>query len=127
MSESRSTATAGYVILGLLGLVDALGFLLSGGDDGPPFLINLLGTIVGLVTLYALFRIFQARRAGTALPAQMMMALVITRILSALLGIPAFFVDIPGGIKVFVGVSILLTIVGLALIRDDVTAARSKA
>ena len=48
MGRTRSVTT-GYVILGLLGLSDALGFLLSGsGDDAPPVLINVIGTILGL-------------------------------------------------------------------------------
>lgn len=38
------SVTAGYVILGLLGLLDTLGFLLASGDDGPPVVINAVGT-----------------------------------------------------------------------------------
>jgi hypothetical protein len=123
--KSTRSLTTGYVILGLLGLSDALGFILSGGDDGPPFILNLIGTLLGLATLYALFTIFRSRRAGGTPPRTMVLTVVVTRALSAVLGIPAFFVDIPGAIKVIVAVSILLTIAGLALIRPDIDAARA--
>lgn len=124
MRHTRSV-TIGYVILGLLGLSDALGFLLASGDDGPPFILNLLGTILGLATLWALFTIFRSRRRGGAPPPAMVLTVVVARSLSAVLGIPAFFADIPGGIKVFVAVGIVLTIVGLALVRPDIADARA--
>jgi hypothetical protein len=58
-------------------------------------------------------------------PATTVLTVAITRVLSALLAIPAFFADIPGGIKVVVAVSIVLTILGLALIRPEIDAARA--
>jgi hypothetical protein len=120
MGRTRSVTT-GYVILGLLGLSDALGFLLSGsGDDAPPVLINVIGTILGLATLWGLFVIFRTGRHGGPSPRPMVLTVVVTRVLSALLGIPAFFADIAGGIKVVVAVSIILTAVGLALVRPEV-------
>jgi hypothetical protein len=119
MGRTRSV-TVGYVILGLLGLSDALGFLLSGGgDDAPPVAINVIGTLLGLATLYALFVIFRTGRQGGPSPRPMVLTVVVTRILSALLGIPAFFADIAGGVKVVVAVSIVLTVVGLALVRPE--------
>jgi hypothetical protein len=120
MGRTRSVTT-GYVILGLLGLSDALGFLLSGsGDDAPPVLINVIGTILGLATLWGLFVIFRTGRQGGPSPRPMVLTVVVSRVLSALLGIPAFFADIAGGIKVVVAVSIILTAVGLALVRPEV-------
>lgn len=124
MSSSRSV-TAGYVVLGLLGLSDALGFLLASGDDAPPVLVNVAGTILGLITLWGLFSIVRARRQGGGSPRQAVLAVAITRTLSALLGIPAFFADIPGGIKAVIAVSIVLTIAGLGLVRPEIDAARS--
>lgn len=93
--------------------------MVASGDDGPPFILNLIGTFLGLATLYALFVIFRARRAGGASPRPMLLTLVVTRGLSALLGIPAFLADIPGAIKVIVAVSIVLTVIGLVLVRPE--------
>jgi hypothetical protein len=119
MPRTRSV-TAGYVVLGLLGLSDALGFLLAGsGDDAPPVVINLIGTVLGLATLYGLFVIFRARGQAGPAPRPMVLTVVVSRILSALLGIPAFFADISAGVKVVVAVSIVLTGVGLVLVRPE--------
>ncbi|HEX3620819.1 MAG TPA: hypothetical protein VHT97_00730 [Acidimicrobiales bacterium] len=123
MPRSRAITT-GYVILGLLGLSDLLSFVLGGGsDNGPPVAINVIGTILGVITAVALFLIFQGRRRGSAPTRPVVLTLVVTRVLSALLGVPAFFADIPGGIKVVVAVSIVLTVVGLTLIRPEIPAA----
>jgi len=75
--------------------------------------------ILGLVTLGALYSIFRARRRSGPSPRSLVFTVVISRVLSALLGIPAFFADIPGAIKVVVAVSIALTILGLALVRPE--------
>lgn len=121
--QRTGAVTAGYVILGLLGVADALSFLLSSGSDGPPFIINVISTILGLLTLWGLLTIFRARRTGAPPARQMMLLVVATRVLSALLSIPAYFADIAGGIKVIVTVTIILTIVGVALVRPEVAAA----
>lgn len=115
--------TAGYAVLGLLGLSDALGLILTNGDNGPPLAINIIGTILGLATLVGIFAVFRANRQGAASPRNMVLTVVVARALSALLGIPAFFADVPGGVKAFVAVGIVLTVVGLALIRSEVAEA----
>ena len=117
--KRTGAVTAGYVILGVLGVLDALSFLLSSGSDGPPFLINLISTILGLLTLWGLVSIFQARRSGAPPARQMILLVVVTRVLSALLSIPAYFADIAGAIKVIVTITIILTIVGVALVRPQ--------
>ena len=124
--QRTGAVTAGYVILGLLGLADALSFLLSAGSDGPPFVINLISTILGLLTLWGLISIFRAPRQGAVPARQMILLVVITRVLSALLSIPAYFADIAGGIKVVVTITILLTILGIALVRPELAAADAR-
>ncbi len=99
----------------------------SGDDDSPPAIVLVLGTILGLVTLWAIFSIVQARRRGAAPARPMVLTVVITRALSALLGIPALFADIDAGIKVVVAVSVVLTVVGLALIRPELDEAQARA
>lgn len=121
--QRTGAVTAGYVILGVLGLADVLSFVLSAGSDGPPFLINLISTILGLLTLWGLIAIFRGPRQPAAPARQMILLVVITRALSALLSIPAYFADIAGGIKVVVTVTILLTILGIALVRPELAAA----
>ena len=124
--QRTGAVTAGYVILGLLGLADALSFLLSAGSDGPPFVINLISTILGLLTLWGLISIFRSPRQGAVPARQMILLVVITRVLSALLSIPAYFADIAGGIKVVVTITILLTILGIALVRPELAAADAR-
>jgi hypothetical protein len=124
--QRTGAVTAGYVILGLLGLADALSFALGSGSDGPPFIINLIGTVLGLLTLWALVTIVRSRRTGAPPARQMILLIVVTRALSALLSIPAYFADIAGGIKVLVTITIVLTIVGLVLVRPDVAAADNR-
>lgn len=86
----------------------------------PPVVINVIGTVLGLATLWGLFSIFRAGRRGVVPSRAPILTVVVTRALSGVLGIPALFADISGGIKVVVAVSIALTIVGLALVRPEV-------
>ena len=117
MTRTRSV-TVGYVIVGILALADATTFAQGSGEDAPPFVIALLGTILGLVTLGALVALW-VRRKAAAPDRRMVMTVVVSRVASAVLSIPAFFVDLPGAVKIVVFLFIVLTAVGLQLVRPE--------
>jgi hypothetical protein len=109
MTRSR-TLTAGLVICALLGVVDVLGLAGLGADGAPPAAIVIVSAALGLVTLVGVRLAWRARRGGS-------LAVVVSRLLSVPLGIPAFFVnDAPDWAPVVVGISIALTLVGVVLV-----------
>jgi hypothetical protein len=108
VTRSR-TFTAGLVICALLGLADVL-FAFDVSDDAPPVPVLITGAVLGLITLYGV------RRAWVD-PARGVNVIVVSRVLSALAGIPAFFVDdAPDWAPTVVAIFILLTVVGVGLL-----------
>jgi hypothetical protein len=109
MTRSR-TLTAGLVICALLGIADILGLAGLGADGAPPAAIVIGGAVLGLITLVGVRLAWRARHGG-------ILAVVVSRLLSALLGIPAFFIDdAPDWARVVVGISTALTLVGVGLV-----------
>jgi hypothetical protein len=102
----------GLVIAAVLGLGDLLSLLgpTPDGQEGPPFAVLVLGTLLGLVTLAA---IVPAWRTGSRVALRVVAG---TRILSALTSIPAFFVDIPAGLRAAAAVGFALTVVCVVLV-----------
>ena len=113
----RSTGTpttgqkVGLVLAGLLSAVSIPSVLAPtpDGAPGPPMIILVVSSILGAVGLVA---VIIAWRTGN--PAAVRVAAV-ALIINMLTGLPAFFVDVPAGIKVLVGVSVLLTVLAVAL------------
>lgn len=130
MSSARTTSTgtsapahpvslpgrlkAGLSVAIILGLGDLVSLFLvptdTGEDDGPPIPILVLATVLGAVTLGA---IWVAWRTGSRRAIRVVAG---TRILSALTSLPAFFVDIPVGLLVFTALGVVLTVICLVLI-----------
>lgn len=109
MSHSR-TFVAGLALAVLLGLADLLAVAAIGSDDAPPAGIVALGGALGLTTLVAAAAAWRGRRGAVA-------TIIVSRLLSAVLGVPAFFTDgVPRAILVTVGVAIVLTVVATALL-----------
>ncbi|MDQ2708180.1 MAG: hypothetical protein M3Z25_11320 [Actinomycetota bacterium] len=109
------TPLVGLVLLGLLSVFDVLSpvvFPMPGpGQDGPPPWIIWLGVVLGLVSL-ALIALL-VRGGGRSVAA----GLVACRVLSALTGVPAFFVNgVPGWVVSTVAVFTALTLIGCVLI-----------
>jgi hypothetical protein len=69
-----------------------------------------IGLVVGLITLVA---IVPAGRTGSRTALRVVAG---TRIVSAILSLPAFFVDVPAGIKVGSAVAFALTVVCVVLV-----------
>jgi hypothetical protein len=118
MAKNPAAATTrGIVILGLLSVFDVLSpaVIPSAGPDvpGPPPWIEALSVVLGLISLILVVLLVRAIGSGRAVAA----GLVGCRVLSALTGVPAFFVDgVPGWIVAVVALFILLTAVGCVLI-----------
>ena len=101
----------GLVIAGLLGLGDISAILMPTpeGEVGPPFGILVLGSICGLITVIAVVIAWvKANRGAIRVAAG-------ARIVSMLTALPAFFVDVPAGIKILVTAAVILTVVSVVL------------
>lgn len=98
----------GLVVLGLLALGDlSLPFVTDG--DHPPQSIAFVGFGLGLISLACLPAAWRGRRPALA-------GLLGARLLSALLALPAVFVDdVPEGAVVAVAATVALTVVGAVL------------
>jgi hypothetical protein len=79
------------------------------GEEGPPYAVLIVGGLCGLVTLIAAVVAWRsAQRAALRAAAG-------TRILSAILALPAFFVDIDAALQVVTAVFVVVTVVCVVL------------
>ncbi len=109
MTRSR-TLTAGLVLAAVLGALDIVSLPASAGSDGPPLAVGLASAVFGVITLVGVRTAWKAAPSGLRL-------VVASRVLSAALGIPAFFVDEAGTVgKAFATVGIVLTAATVGLI-----------
>lgn len=109
-SKTRSRSfTAGLATCALLAVADvAMAFDVS--DDAPPLPVLLSGALLGLLTLYGVRQAWAGAPRGVTV-------IVVTRVLSALSGVPAFFVDdAPEWAPPVVAVCIVLTVAGVGLV-----------
>ena len=100
----------GLVIAGLYSLANIPGFLGAPdpGEEGPPLAILVVGSILGVVGLVAVIMAWRGNRVAMRVAAGAVIVITLT-------GLPAFFVDVPMGIKALVAVSVVLTIVAVVL------------
>src|SRR4051812_19606008 len=75
------------------------------GEDGPPLAILIVCSVLGVVALVAAI---MAWRKGSRPAARLTAASLIVITLTSL---PAFFVDVPAGIKILLAVSVVLNVV----------------
>ena len=102
---------SGLIIAIVLGVADLTSPLQGGPGDqpGPPYPILLLDAALGLITIVAaVFAWRTARRAAVRVTAG-------SRIVSMITALPAFFVDVPAGVKVLVGGFVLLTVASVVM------------
>ncbi|MGI9085634.1 MAG: hypothetical protein ACR2FE_10150 [Aeromicrobium sp.] len=101
----------GLAIAGLLGLVDIPSALIPtpDGEVGPPFGILVLGSICGIITVVAVVVAWRKASRGAIRVAAG------ARIVSMLSALPAFFVDVPAGIKILVTAAVVLTVASVVL------------
>ena len=111
----RHLSTRQRVGLGLAGLL-SLGSLPSvltptpDGQVGPPLAVLALSTVLGAVGVVAT-AVAWLRGSATA-----MRVLAGSVVVGALVGLPAFFVDVPAWVKLTTAVSVLATIAAVVLL-----------
>ena len=103
------TVTAIFVVLGLIdvALVGAIG-----SADPPPLAVRLGVAALGLITLGALVPASRGSRSALG-------TVVVVRVISALLAVPAFFLSAPVWVMVVEGFVIVATITALFLLRRN--------
>ncbi len=109
MKRSRNM-TIGLILSAILGVLDVVSVAGLGADDGPPPFIIVIGLVLGVVTLVGVAMAWRGNARGVPI-------IVVSRVLSALSAIPAFFVEeAPDWAPPVVGVGIVITIAAIALI-----------
>jgi hypothetical protein len=109
------TTTAIFAVLGLIdvALLGAIGY-----DDPPPLAVSLGVAALGLITLGALIPARRGSRSALA-------TIVVARVISALLAVPAFFLDAPAWAMAVEGFVIVATVTALFLLRRDAGGVRA--
>jgi hypothetical protein len=109
MTRSPALIT-GFVLCTLLGVLDIVGLAGFGMDNAPPAAVIITGAVLGIVTVAAAVPAWRGSRRA-------IIAMIVSRVLSALLAIPAFVVaDVPAWGKGIAAGSIVLTAIGVALL-----------
>ena len=111
MNTTSKRQKVGLVLAGLYSALNILGVLFATpeGQVGPPMGILIIDSVLGLVGLVAVIITW---RTGNRAALRAAAGAIILMTLTAL---PAFFVDVPAGIKLLVGVWVLLTIAAVVL------------
>lgn len=113
------TFTAGLVICAILGVVEVVGLAGLTMNDGPPATVAITGAALGLITLAAVGPARGGRRRG-------IIAVIASRVASAVLGIPVFFVDSgPGWARIGIAITLVLTVIGVGLLASALRLPRS--
>ncbi len=107
MNTSRTSA--GLALLGLAAILDFTEPLALRGPDSAPLGVILLAVALGVVTLVALVPAARGSRPALLLA-------VAIRVVDALLGLPAFFLDAPLWVRTLVSAMLVLTVLGLVLV-----------
>jgi len=100
----------GLVLCMLNSLLSLPSFLQAAGpgEDGPPLSIMVLASIVGLVGVVATVLAWRGSRVALRIAAG-------TIIVNTITSLPALFVDVSAGVKVFVAIGVVVTVVTVVL------------
>lgn len=112
LATPSSLGNAPAAIFAVLGLIDVALAGVIGSPDAPPLIVSLGVAALGLITLLALV---PARRGSRGA----LVAIVATRVISAVLAVPAFFLDAPAWVMIVEGFVIAGTITALILVRQQ--------
>jgi hypothetical protein len=108
LARPSSLSNAATAIFAVLGLIDVALAGVIGSPGAPPLTVSLGVAALGLITLLALV---PARRDSRLA----LIAVVVTRVISAALAVPAFFLNAPAWVMVVEGFVIAATITALVL------------
>ena len=108
--SSAALDNAPAAIFAVLGLIDVALTGVIGSKEAPPLAVSLGVAALGLLALAGLA---PARRGSRAA----LTAIVATRAISAVLAVPAFFLDAPAWVMAVEGFVIAATATGLILLR----------
>ena len=108
MHRSKVFVT-GLVVAGLLGLGD-ITTLLVGNGETPPVEVAAIGAVLGLITVAGVVLAWRGSRGAVT-------AVIVTRLLSAVTALPAFFADdVPGAAMAAAAVGIVITLAAVAML-----------
>ena len=110
LARPVSPGNAATAIFTILGLIDVALTAVIGSSGAPPVIVSLGVAALGLITLLALP---YARRGSRGA----LTAIVVTRVISAALAVPAFFLNAPAWVMAVEGFVIVATITALVLVR----------
>ena len=108
LARPSSLSDAATAIFAMLGLIDVALTGVVGSPGAPPLIVSLGVAALGIITLLALV---PARRDSRLA----LIAVVVTRVISAALAVPAFFLNAPVWVMVVEGFVIAGTITALVL------------
>jgi hypothetical protein len=109
LARPVSPGNAATAIFTILGLIDVALTAVIGSSGAPPLIVSLGVAALGLITLLALP---YARRGSRGA----LTAIVVTRVISAALAVPAFFLNAPAWVMAVEGFVIVATITSLVLV-----------
>jgi hypothetical protein len=109
LARPVSLGNAVTAIFAILGLIDVAETAVIGSSDAPPLIVSLGVAALGIITLLALV---PARRGSRGA----LTAVVATRVISAVLAVPAFFLNAPAWVMAVEGFVIVATIAALVLV-----------
>jgi peptidoglycan/LPS O-acetylase OafA/YrhL len=90
------------------------------GETGPPLPIMIVSSVLGLVAVVAGLIAWRRRsRPAARLTAASVVVITLT-------SLPAFFVDVPAGIKALVAFSVLFTVVTVVLMLSTAASSRTE-
>jgi hypothetical protein len=110
LARPVSLSNAATAIFATLGLIDVALTAVIGSSDAPPLIVSLGVAALGLITLLALAPARRGNRGALT-------AIVVTRVISAALAVPAFFLNAPAWVMAVEGFVIAATITALVLVR----------
>ena len=111
MSLISTRQKVGLVLAGVMSVINipSVFFPAPDGDEGPPLAVLAVNSVLGIIGLVA---VIIAWRSGNKAAIRVAAG---TLILNAITSLPAFFVDVPAGLKAVVGVSVLVTVATVVL------------
>jgi len=107
-----SLRNAAAAIFAVLGLIDVALTGIIGSPGAPPLIVTLGVAALGLITVLALLPAWRGRRGA-------LIAVVVTPIISAVLVVPAFFLNAPVWAMIVGGFVIAGTITALVLVHEQ--------